>query len=153
MESDWLAALGGALFAFTPTTIARANSGQLNLVQAWWLPLELLLWDGLVAQRRMRLRLIAAATLGLSSYLAWMNGCESPCGSRLARAIRTLHMARAMPGPERLRVAGLALVAGAFMLGPALIEPIPALLQTRGLTFPIVDRHTLEISRSRPNGY
>jgi hypothetical protein len=41
-------------------------------------------------------------------------------------------------GVERLHVAGL-----------ALIEPIPTLLQTRGMVFPIVDRHTLEFQPFR----
>jgi len=143
--NDWLAVVGGALFAFTPTTIARANSGQLNLVQAWWLPLELLLWDGLVTQGRMRLRLIAAATLGLSSYLAWMNDMQLVVWIAPLLAPYALYTWLAQcRGRERLRVAALALVAGVFMLAPALIAPIPALLQTRGLTFPTVDRHTLE---------
>jgi hypothetical protein len=143
--NDWLAMLGGALFAFTPTTIARANSGHLNLVQAWWLPLELLLWDVLVTQRRTPLRVIAAVALGLCSYLAWMNDVQfvvwiTPLLVPYAFYTWLAHCR----GRERLRVAALALVAGTFMLAPALIEPIPALLQTRGLTFPIVDRHTLE---------
>jgi hypothetical protein len=143
--NDWLAMLGGALFAFTPTTIARANSGHLNLVQAWWLPLELLLWDVLVTQRRTPLRVIVAVALGLCSYLAWMNDVQfvvwiTPLLVPYAFYTWLAHCR----GRERLRVAALALVAGTFMLAPALIEPIPALLQTRGLTFPIVDRHTLE---------
>ena len=143
--NEWLAVLGGALFAFTPMTIARANSGQLNLVQAWWLPLELLLWDGLVTQRRMRWRLIAAATLGLSSYLAWMNDVQLVVWIAPLLVPYALYTWLAQcQGRERPRVAALTLVAGAFMLAPALIEPIPALLQTRGLTLPTVDRHTLE---------
>jgi len=76
VQNDWVAAFGGAIFAFTPTTIARASAGHLNLAQAWWLPLELLLWDAVIAQRSSRSRVIWAVGLGLSLYLAWMNDVQ-----------------------------------------------------------------------------
>ena len=145
IQNDWAALLGGALFAFMPTSIARASAGHLNLAQAWWLPLELLLWDNIIARRSTRSRFVAAAALGLATYLAWTNDAQFMLLIGVLLAPYALYTWLVQcDSAERLRVIGLALVAGAFMLGPALIEPIPALLQTRGLTFPRVDLYTLQ---------
>jgi len=145
VRNDWVAALGGALFAFIPMSITRVSAGHLNLAQTWWLPLELLLWDGIVARRSMRSRLIAAAGLGLATYLAWTGDAQFLLFIGMLLGPYALYTWIAQcHGTERLRVIGLALVAGVCMLGPALIEPIPALLRTRGLTFPRVGLHTLE---------
>ena len=145
VQNDWVALLGGALFAFMPTSIARVSAGHLNLAQAWWLPLELLLWDSVIAQRSLRSRLVTAAALGLATYLAWTDDAQFMLLIGVLLAPYALHTwITHCHGKERLRVIGLALVAGVFMLGPALVEPIPALLQTRGLTFPRVDLYTLE---------
>ena len=145
VQNDWVALLGGALFAFMPTSIAHASAGHLNLAQAWWLPLELLLWDGVIARRSTRSSIITAATLGLATYLAWTNDTQFMLLIGVLLAPYALYTWLVQcHSAERLRVIGLALVAGVFMLGPALVEPIPALLQTRGLTFPHVDLYTLE---------
>ena len=145
VQNDWMAALGGALFAFMPMSIARVTAGHLNLAQAWWLPLELLLWDGVIARRSMYSRIIAAVVLGLATYLAWTDDAQFMLLIGVLLAPYALYTwITQCHGKERLHVIGLALVAGTFMLGPALVEPIPALLQTRRLTFPSVDLYTLE---------
>jgi hypothetical protein len=145
IQNDRLAVLGGATFAFTPAAISHASAGHLNLAQAWWLPLELLLWDGIVARHRMRSRVIAAIGLGLASYLAWTHDAQFVLWIAPLLAPYALYTwFTQCRGAERLSVLGLALVAGAFTLGPALIEPIPAILQTRGTIFPRTDTYTLE---------
>lgn len=145
VQNDWIAALGGALFAFMPMSIARVSAGHLNLAQAWWLPLELILWDGVMVPRSMRSRIIAAAVLGLATYLAWTDDAQFMLliGVLLAPYALFTWLTQCQK-TERLRVIGLAFVAIVFMLGPALVEPIPALLQTRKLIFPSVDLYTLE---------
>jgi len=142
---DWLAALGGALFTFTPATINSANQGQIHLLQTWWMPLFLLIWEGVIAQHSIRSRVTAAIGLGLAAYLAWMTGIELALWSLILLAPYALYTwITRCSGQNRLRVVGLVLLAGIVMLGPAMLEPIPALLQTRGMTFPIIGRHTLE---------
>jgi hypothetical protein len=146
VQNRWLAILGGALFAFTPSTIDHASNGHLHLLATWWIPLSLLLWDGVIARRGMRWRVIAAGGLGLTFYLAWMSGLEPLMWSVLLWAPYALYTWMTQcQGPERMRVLGLALVTGAVMLGPAMIEPIPAMLQTRGISFP---RASLDTAQS-----
>jgi len=145
VQSDWLSTLGGALFAFTPMAISRASSGHLHLLQTWLIPLQLILWENLIAPDHLGRRILKAAGFGLIVYMAWMTGFEISIWTLVLLAPYALYIWLAQcRGVERLRVVGLALVAGLCVLGPALIEPIPALLQTRGMVFPIVDRHTLE---------
>lgn len=144
-QNDWLAALGGAMFTFTPTTLSFASKGQIHLLQTWWLPLLLLLWDSVIARRKMRWRVLAAVGLGCGLYLAWMTGVELVLWGAILLVAYGLYtwLARCQ-GRERLIVAGLALVAGVSMLAPALIEPIPAMLQTRTMVFPIIGLGTVE---------
>ncbi len=145
VQSDWLATLGGVLFAFTPIALTRAGSGHLHLLQAWLIPLQLILWENLIAPDRLGRRIFKAAGFGLIVYMAWMTGFEISLWTLVLLAPYGLYTWLAQcEGRERLRVIGLALVAGLCVLGPALIEPIPALVQTRGMVFPLVDRHTLE---------
>jgi uncharacterized membrane protein YfcA len=74
---------------------------------------------------------LLAAALGLAAYLAWTNDAQFMLLIGVLLAPYALYTWLAgCDRAERLRVIGLACVAGAFMLGPALVEPIPALLQT-----------------------
>ncbi len=145
VRNDWLAALGGALFAFTPTTLQRAIAGHLNLIPLWWLPLAFLLWDGLIAERRPRWRLIWAAGLGLVFYLILMTDLNFVLWLVPLLAPYAIYTWLVeCRGAERARVAGLALVVAAFALGPALIEPIPAILQARSIDFPRASLETTQ---------
>jgi hypothetical protein len=145
IQSDWLALLGGALFTFTPMTIGRAVVGHVNELQVWWMPVHLLLWDGIVTKRGLRWRVLFAIGLGLALYLAWMTDSQMLLWGLpvlVPYALYTWLVQRR--GRERLQVLGLAILAGVVMLGPALIEPIPALRQIRGIQFPTTDAYSLE---------
>ncbi len=145
IRNSGLAMLGGAMFAFTLTTIDHAHLGQVGLLQTWWLPLTLLVWDSVIAARATRWRIVAAAGLGLTLYFTWMTAQEIGIWAALLLAPYAVYTWTVQPGWQaRARVLGLGLVTGAFVLGPALIEPIPAMLQTRGLVFPRADLYSLE---------
>jgi hypothetical protein len=88
---------------------------------------------------------MAAVGLGVALYLAWMTDVQMLLWSLpLLIPYATFTWFAQCQGRERIQVIGMALLSCAFMLGPALIEPIPALLQTRGLTFTRTDLYTLE---------
>ena len=140
-----IAALGGALFTFTPIMISRANMGQIHLIQTWWIPCQLLLWDQLISKREWRWRLLSAIGLGLAMYFAWMTAIEVVLWTLMLLAPYGFYTSLVeCRGRERLEVMGLALLAGLTLLLPALIEPIPAMLQARQLTFPRVDTYSLQ---------
>lgn len=145
VQNEWLAALGGAMFAFTPSGIFYAGMAYIYLIQIWWLPLQLLLWDGVIARRGMRSCMIMAAGLGFALYFAWMTDVQFLMWIAPLLAPYALYtwLTRCQ-GRERMRVLASALVAGACMLGPALIEPIPAMLQAREMTFPRIGLGTAQ---------
>jgi len=141
----WLAILGGALFAFTPATIDHASYGHIHLMQTWWMPVALILWEDVVAGRAMRHRVMAAAGLGVTLYLTWMTGIEPLMWTGLLLIPYAVYMwVTQCREQERVRVLGLMFLVAALMLGPALIEPIPAMFQTRGLSFPRAELNTAQ---------
>lgn len=62
------ALVGGTAFAFTPYMLDHAASDHLNLIAVFWLPLALLVWDRLAAQRRVRW----AVALGVAAWGMWL---------------------------------------------------------------------------------
>jgi hypothetical protein len=149
VRDDWLAALGGVIFAFNPLAIQRAVLAHTNMVPGWWIPLALLLWD-VMADRRSRW---AAIGLGLSMYAAWMCDFQLPMWTLMLLvpyAIYRLAKEPAWGDPlkrtsGRWRVIGLTALAVFVTLLPALVAPLPQIMQTRGLNFPRVDMQTLRL--------
>jgi len=84
-------------------------------------------------------RIITAVVLGLATYLAWTDDTQFMLliGALLVPYALYTWITQCH-GKERQHVIGLALVVGVSMLGPALVEPIPAILQTRGWRFRVL---------------
>lgn len=121
-----LSVLGATLYAFSPGLLWRAAQVHLNTLPAWWLPLNLLLWDLTLERRSVRW----ALTLGVCNYVAFLNNYESIFWMLLTLAPYMLYgLFIQTVWRARRQVLGLGLVAALATLLPTLVVPLPQLQQ------------------------
>ncbi len=119
-----LAFIGGALFAFTSSTMSRVTFVHLNMVANGWLPLSLLAWDWLSEQRTYKWAIL----LGVILYAALMTDIQFLVWLALllpAYAVFTLvHRDRRW----RKRIIFLGILSVMVLLALSLVAPLPQLL-------------------------
>jgi hypothetical protein len=140
IHNTGLCILGATIYAFSPGLLWRATQVHLNTLAVWWLPLNLLLWDLALERRSVRW----ALALGASFYLAFMNYSEIGLWILLTLAPYMLYgfLAQTSP-PARWQVVRLGLAAVLAALLPALVMPIPQLVQVDSKELPWEDLRTV----------
>jgi hypothetical protein len=142
-----VALLAGLIFAFTPAMMHRASLGHLDKLSIFWLPLSLLVWDKIVETRRWTWAVI----LGLCLYLSWLTDFQQTMWAMLLLVPYGLYtgfiesgrqvagrQVNEEPGkPLRASVSPwLILLLLAVFIVPALIAPLPQLLEANRLNYP-----------------
>jgi len=135
VQNENLALLAGLIFAFTPAMLHRASFGHLAELFVFWLPLTLLVWDRVVESRRWTW----AVALGLCLYLAWQTDFQLTMWAMclwIPYAVHgmLIHRVEKKPG---LRLEWLAAIALIALIVPALIVPLPQLLEAKRLNYPL----------------
>ena len=145
VNRDWLAALGGFMFAFAPTVVDRARGAQLDIMAVWWLPLALLLWDRVVAARDQRRSALWAAGVGLAVWGAWITHAPFLMFLPLLSAPYALYTVWAAPRDRRLWLFGMALLALLVTALLGAVYPLPAtldVLRDDPANYPVAELHT-----------
>ncbi len=126
-----LAFLGGAVFAFSASTLSRVSFVHLNLIPVGWLPLCLLAWDKLVERQRWPWALL----LGVLLYAALMTDIQFVVWLALLLPLYALYTLFQAQRAARRRIIGLGLLVVVVFLALSLIAPLRQLLAGAGLKY------------------
>lgn len=131
-----IALLAGLIFAFTPAMLQRASVGHLDKISIFWLPVCLLLWDKVIETKRWTWAIMT----GLCLYLSWVTDFQQTMWTLLLLGPYVIYTLARQPLPDRkkaaLRAGGLFALASVAFILPALLAPLPQLLQANRLNYP-----------------